>query len=184
LKALRALRFTLLGLAVVVVAGSTACGTSEPGALQSTVGTSTASGVPAPYSVRQVVSAFRRADVTLIRLPRSTQECLDRAISLGIPLDESWPLLHSCGAMADRRFAPRAVFVARPSAVAQGGWFTVEVYRSREVIPTTVWYLTDPSSKRPFRSFPTRSNVRVSLTNPLDRVAVQRAFQNLRRSSP
>jgi len=181
----RALRFALLGLAVVVVAGSTACGTSESSAPQSTVSARKESGVPAPYTVRQVVSAFRRADVSLIRLP-PTKECLDRAISLGIPLDESWPLLHSCGAaVADRRFAPRAVFVARPSAVSQGGWFTVEVYKSRDVVPTEVRILDIPSGQpRPFRSWPTHGNVRVNLTNPLDRGAVQRAFRILRHSTP
>jgi hypothetical protein len=180
----RALRFTLLALAVVVAAGSTACGTSKSSAPQSTVSTTKESGVPAPYTVRQVVSAFRRADVSLIRLP-PTKECLDRAISLGIPLDESMPLLESCGALIDdHRRAPTAAFVARPSEITRSGWFAVEVYESRDVLPTNVWYLTDPSSKRPFRSFPTRGNVRVSLTNPLDRAAVQRAFRILRDSTP
>jgi hypothetical protein len=123
--------------------------------------------------------------VSLVRLPRSTKECLDRAISLGIPLDESMPLLESCGALIDdHRRAPTAAFVARPSEITRSGWFAVEVYESRDVLPTNVWYLTDPSSKRPFRSFPTRGNVRVSLTNPLDRAAVQRAFRILRHSTP
>jgi hypothetical protein len=120
----------------------------------------------------------------LIRLPLG-KNCLDRALSLDAPMDLSLPIASACRISQDarfRRFAPRAVFVARPSKVLRsGGWYVVEVYKSHDAIPTQEVFLSvDPASLDTLPSSLTHGNVHVRLVSPPDRAAIRMAFRNLR----